>query len=176
MQDGLTIVADNHLMRVYFPMTEKQVMQHLSKYGNLSETVRNMPELQLKLPNGSLYEKTGRVESISGIVDEETGAVAVCALFDNPDALLLSGGTGKVIMPTILHNAIVIPQESTYNIQDKVYVVKVIDGKAVTSIIEVEPTTDGKSYVVTNGLKVNEVIVAKGANFVREGTNIKPAN
>ncbi len=176
MQDGLTIVADNHMMRVYFSMTEKQVMQYLSQYGNLTETVRKMPELQLRLSDGSLYEKKGRVESISGIVDEETGAVAVCALFDNADGMLLSGGTGKVVLPTELHNAIVIPQEATYDIQDKVYVVKVVDGKAMASMIQVEPSTDGKSYVVTDGLKVGEVIVAKGAGFVKEGTEIAPTN
>jgi multidrug efflux pump subunit AcrB len=48
--------------------------------------------------------------------------------------MLLSGGTGKIVVPTELHNAIVIPQEATYSIQDKVYVMKVVDGKAVASI------------------------------------------
>ena len=89
---------------------------------------------------------------------------------------LLNGGTGKVILPTSLHNAIVIPQEATYDIQDKVYVVKVVEGKAVASMIQVESATDGKSYVVIDGLKAGEVIIAKGAGFVREGTKINSAN
>jgi membrane fusion protein (multidrug efflux system) len=172
MEDGLTVVADNQQMRVYFSMTESRVMQYLSEHKSLEEAVKLMPELRLQLPNGSFYEQTGRVESISGVVDERTGAVSVCVRFDNPNGMLLSGGTGKVIIPTELHNAIVIPQEATYDIQDKVYVVKVVDGKAVTSMIQVERTTDGKSYVVTDGLKAGEVIVAKGAGFVKEGTII----
>ena len=105
-------------------------------------------------------------------MDERTGAVSVCARFDNPDGMLLSGGTGKIVIPTEIHNAIVIPQEATYSIQDKVYVVKVVDGKAVTNLIRIEPTSDGKSYVVTDGLKVGDVIVAKGAGFVKDGTKI----
>jgi len=172
MEDGLTVVADNCLMRVYFSMTESSVMQYLSEHKSLEEAVKQMPELRLQLPNGAFYEQTGRVESISGVVDERTGAVSVCARFDNPNGMLLSGGTGKIFIPTELHNAIVIPQEATYDIQDKVYVVKVVDGKAVTSMIKVERTTDGKSYVVMDGLKAGEVIVAKGAGFVKEGTRI----
>ena len=172
IQDGLTVVADNRQMRVFFSMTESRVMQYLSEHKSLEEAVKQMPELRLQLPNGTFYEQTGRVESISGVVDERMGAVSVCARFDNPNGMLLSGGTGKIVIPTELHNAIVIPQEATYDIQDKVYVVKVVDGKAVTSMIQVERTTDGKSYVVTDGLKAGEVIIAKGAGFVKEGTKI----
>ena len=172
MQDGLTVVADNQQMRVYFSMTENRVMEYISEYKSLSEAVKNMPELRLMLSNGKFYEQTGRVESISGVIDERTGAVSVCAIFDNSGEILLSGGTGKIVMPTVITNAIVIPQEATYDIQDKVYVMKVVDGKAVSTMIDVEKVTDGKSYVVTNGLKPGDVIIAKGAGFVREGTEI----
>ena len=172
IQDGLTVVADNRQMRIYFSMTENKVMQYLSEHKSMEEAIRQMPELRLQLPNGTFYEQTGRVESISGMVDERTGAVSVCARFDNPNGMLLSGGTGKIIIPTELHNAIVIPQEATYDIQDKIYVVKVVDGKAVTSMIQVEASTDGKSYVVADGLKAGDVIVAKGAGFVKEGTRV----
>ena len=175
IQDGLTVVADNGQMRVYFSMTENIVMQYLAEYQSLAKAISHFPELQLQLSNGVVYGQTGHVESISGVVDERTGAVSVCARFDNPNGMLLSGGTGKVILPTLLHNAIVIPQEATYDIQDKVYVVKVVDGKAVASMIQVESATDGKSYVVTDGLKAGEVIIGKGAGFVREGTKINAA-
>jgi len=171
-QDGLTVVADNQRMRVYFSMSENRVMEYISEYKSLAEAVKNMPELKLMLPNGKFYEQTGRVESISGVIDERTGAVSVCAIFDNNGGMLLSGGSGKIVMPTELHNAIVIPQEATYDIQDKVYVMKVVDGKAVSAIIKVESQTDGKSYVVTDGLKAGDVIIAKGAGFVREGTEV----
>ncbi len=171
-QDGLTVVADNKKMRVYFSMSENRAMEYISEYKSLAGAVKNMPELKLMLPNGKFYEQTGRVESISGVIDERTGAVSVCAIFDNSGGMLLSGGSGKIVMPAELHNAIVIPQEATYDIQDKVYVMKVVDGKAVSAMIKVENQTDGKSYVVTDGLKVGDVIIAKGAGFVREGTNV----
>lgn len=172
IQDGLTVVADNRQMRVYFSMTEKTVMQVLSEHKSMESAIRQMPELQLQLPNGTIYEQPGRVESISGVVDERTGAVSVCALFDNPDGMLLSGGTGKIVMPAVKKNAIVIPQEATYEIQDKVYVMKVVNGKAVSTIIQVEAQNNGKEYVVISGLQEGDVIIAKGAGFVEEGTRI----
>jgi len=59
--------------------------------------------------------------------------------------MLLSGGTGKIVIPTELHNAIVIPQEATYSIQDKVYVMKVVDGKAVSPSSRWNRRTTAKS-------------------------------
>ena len=78
--------------------------------------------------------------------------------------------SGKILLE--LHNAIVILQEATYSIQDKVYVMKVVDGKAVSTIIQVAPQNNGKEYVVISGLQERDVIIAKGAGFVEEGTVI----
>ena len=170
--EGLTQVSDNRQMRVYYSMTESQVMHYLSNYKSLAEAVNQMPELWLQLPNGTTYELPGHVESISGVVDDRTGAVSVCVRFDNPNGLLLSGGTGKIVMPVVREKAIVIPQEATYEIQDKVYVYKVVEGKAVSAIIEVEPQTDGKNYLVVSGLMEGDVIIAKGTGFVQEGEKV----
>ena len=172
LQEGLTIVADNRHIRAYFSMSEIVLMDYLSEHKTMEAAVNQMPEVRLLLPNGQFYSQTGRVESISGIVDETTGAVSVCVLFDNRDGILLSGGTGKIVMSAVRKNAIVIPQEATYEIQDKVYVMKVVDGRATASIIEVELQNDGQNYVVTSGLKEGDIIVAKGAGFVEEGTRI----
>ncbi len=172
MQEGLTIVADNSVIRAYFSMSERDLMEYLYQYKTMDATVKNMPEVRLILSGGRFYERSGKVESISGIVDETTGAVSVCALFDNSDGILLSGGTGKIVMPAVRKNAIVIPQEATYEIQDKVYVYKVVDGKTVSTIIEVEPQNNGKEYVVVGGLQEGDVIIAKGAGFVQEGERV----
>lgn len=172
LQEGLTVVADNSVIRAYFSMSERDLMEYLYQYKTMDAAVRNMPEVGLMLSGGRLYDRGGRVESISGIVDETTGAVSVCALFDNRDGILLSGGTGKIVMPIVRKNAIVIPQEATYEIQDKVYVMKVVDGRATATIIGVEPQNDGQSYVVTSGLKEGDVIIAKGTGFVQEGERV----
>ena len=166
--------VEGHLMGVYVKEGERvregQLLFRLDDAP--SRAAVESANANVQLPDGTLYEHTGRVESISGVVDERTGAVSVCARFDNPDGMLLSGGTGKIVIPTELHNAIVIPQEATYSIQDKVYVMKVVDGKAVSTIIQVAPQNNGKEYVVISGLQEGDVIIAKGAGFVEEGTVI----
>lgn len=172
IQDGLTIVADNSVIRAYFSISETQLMGYLSAYKTMEAAVNHLPEIRLLLPNGKYYDKNGRVETISGIVDEMTGAVPVCVLFDNSEGLLLSGGTAKVVIPFVMKNAIVIPQEATYEIQDKVYVYKIVDGKTVSTIIKVAAQNNGKEYVVVSGLEEGDVIVAKGAGFVQEGIKV----
>lgn len=171
--DGLTVVCDNAEMVVYFSLTENRVMDYLGKYSSMQEAISHMPDLHLTLPGGKTYDKTGKVESVSGIVDERTGSVSVRAVFPNPEGRLLSGGTARIVMPEEYTDAIVIPQEATFEIQDKVYVYKVIDGKTSSAIIEVMKLNDGSQYIVTQGLKSDDVIIATGAGLVREGTEVK---
>jgi len=171
--DGLTVVCDNRQMNVYFSISESRAMEYLSAYKSMPEAVSQMPALSLLLPGNRIYDVPGRVESISGIVDEQSGAVSVRAIFPNEDGRLLSGSTARVLMPEVYKDAIVIPQEATYEIQDKVYVVKVVDGKATAQIVSVERIHDGTHYVVTCGLKKGDVIIAQGAGLVEEGTPVK---
>lgn len=171
--DGLTIVSDNSQMYVYFSMTENQVMDYLGEFPTMQQAIAHMPKPSLVLLSGKVYDKRGSTESISGVVDEKTGAVSVRAVFPNETGQLLSGGTARIVMAQTYKNAISIPQEATFEIQDKVYVYKVVDGKASSSVIEVERLNDGKNFIVLNGLKAGEVIIAKGAALVREGTKVK---
>ena len=173
IQDGLTIVSDNSQMFVYFSLTESRVMDYLAEYPSMQEAVDHMPALSLMLPNGKMYAQQGHVESVSGIVDEQTGAVSVRAVFPNPKGQLLSGGTAKVVMPQTHKAAIVIPQEATFEVLDKVYAYKVAGGKASSTLITVERLHDGKSMVVTSGLRKGDIIIAKGAGLVRDGAKVK---
>jgi membrane fusion protein (multidrug efflux system) len=171
-QDGLTVVADNQKMYVYFSMTERRVMEYMAKYQSMDEAIKHMPALNLQMASGQTYAQKGYVESVSGVVDESTGAVSVRAVFDNANGLLLSGGTGQIMLPAVKTKAIVIPQEATYEVLNKVYVMKVIDGKTVATIVGVDNQHNGKEYVVTSGLKPGDVIIAKGASYVKEGQEI----
>ena len=170
----LTTVSDNSTMYVYFSMTAKQMLEMSRRYGSIAETIKNMPDVQLKLNDGTIYDQPGRIESISGVVDATTGSVQCRAAFPNAGGLLLSGSAGEVIVPTIYKNSIVIPQTATYELQDKRYVYKLEDGKAVSAMIEVEKVSNGRDFIVTAGLTPGEVIVSEGVAMLREGTPIVP--
>lgn len=172
MQGSLTTVADAQEMCVYFSLTERDVMSRIAEHGSLDKVVKTFPPVSLLTVNGDTCSVKGRVESISGVVESQTGAVSARAVFPNADGLLLSGSTGRLVIPHTLKQVIVIPQTATYEIQDKIYVYKVVDGKAESAIITVLPMNDGLNYVVTSGISVGDVIVAKGANYVKEGETV----
>ena len=152
------------------------VMSRIARHGSLEKAVSAFPAVSLTLANGDTCAVKGRVESLSGVVDSSTGSVSARAVFPNADGLLLSGSTGSIVIPNEMKQVIVIPQSATYEIQDKTYAWRVVNGQAESTIITVLPTTDGKSYVVTSGLAVGDVIVAKGAGYVKEGQEIRVEN
>ena len=168
----LTTVSDSSEMYVYFSMTENRLLELARRYGSIDNTLKNMPDVRLLLNDGSLYDQAGRVESISGVIDMTTGTVQLRAVFPNKNGLLHSGGSGNIVLPAIFHDCIVVPQNATFEIQDKVYVYKVVDGKAVSSMIDVEKISNGREYIVKSGLTSGETIVAEGVGLLREGTPI----
>ena len=169
----LTTVSDNSDMYVYFSMTENQLLALTRQYGSMDEALKNMPAAELRLNDNSVYDKKGTIESISGVIDRQTGTVVARVVFPNESRLLHSGASGTVVVPATYKNCIVIPQEATVQLQDKTLVYKVVDGKAVSTLITVAGINDGREYVVLDGLKVGDEIVSTGAGLLREGTQVK---
>ncbi len=170
---SLTTVSDNSTMYVYFSMNENQVYNLFDKYGSLEAAVEMMPELDLRLMNGSVYPLKGKLESISGMIDSSTGSVSLRASFANPERRLLSGSTASVIIPETLESSIVIPKAATFELQGKYFVYSVVDSKAKSTPIEIAKSMSATEYVVTSGLSQGDVIIASGAGLVREGAAVK---
>lgn len=175
MGQPLTTVSDNNQMYVYFSINEAQLLSLTRESGSAEAAISAMPEIKLILVDGSEYKHTGKVESVSGVVDRSTGTVQVRAVFDNPEKLLHSGSTGHVIIPTVYKDKIVIPTTATVQIQNKfkVYLVDK-DNIAHEKLVVTEPHTNGKEYVIKDGLKVGDIIVAEGAGMLKDGQNVKP--
>lgn len=169
----LTTVSDNSNMYVYFSMTENQMLDLTRRYGSKEKALAEMPPISLQLNDRSVYPQKGKIETISGVIDASTGTVSLRAAFPNTGSLLTSGGSGNVIIPVKKADCIVIPQSATYEIQDKVYAYKVVDGKAQSVPIQVTRVNGGQEYIVENGLKVGDVIVAEGVGLLREGTPVQ---
>lgn len=169
----LTTVSDNSDMYVYFSMTENQLLALTRQYGSMDEALKNMPEVELILNDNSVYNKKGVIESISGVIDRQTGTVMARVVFPNESRLLHSGASGTVVVPSIYKDCIAIPQGATVQMQDKVVVYKVVDGKAVSTLITVAGINDGREYVVLSGLQSGDEIISEGAGLVREGTQVR---
>ena len=172
----LVTVSDDSRVYAYFSMAENQMLDMVQQYGSLDNAIRQMPEVELIMSNGQKYGYKGKINAISGTISETTGAVSIRAVFDNRNHLLRNGGSGSIIIPTTLRDAMVIPQTATYELQDRIFVYKVVDGKASSTEIHVTPQNNGVEYIVTDGLEVGDVIIAKGAGLVKEGAVINAKN
>ncbi|MDE7070215.1 MAG: efflux RND transporter periplasmic adaptor subunit [Alistipes sp.] len=169
----LTTVSDNSSMYVYFSMNENRLLDLTREHGSMEKALAALPAVQLLLSDGSLYEREGRIESISGVIDQTTGSVQLRAVFPNEGRLLHSGSTGNILLPHTYRDALVVPQGATFELQDKIYVYKVENGVASSANIAASKLNNGREYIVTDGLAPGEVIVAEGVGLLREGTPIK---
>ncbi|MDE6246671.1 MAG: efflux RND transporter periplasmic adaptor subunit [Muribaculaceae bacterium] len=175
----LTVISNNTKMEALFSITEKELLA-LTDGGKRSvEAARSsMPQVQLQLADGSIYEYPGTIISISGVLDQSTGSASVRASFPNPEGMLRSGNTGQILIPTVSDGALQIPQSATFEIQDMKFCYVVGDSAKVHSTpITVSDLSDGKSYIVTSGLKEGDKVVIEGVGIsVQDGMVIKPKN
>lgn len=175
----LTTISDNSQIYAYFSLTEKDLL-NMTDGGTkrLSDAVKEMPEVTLILANGTEYPIKGKVATVSGVIDNATGAASVRALFDNPSGMLRSGNTGQINIPVSNENVIVVPQKATFEVQDLKYVFTLNDSNmTVTTPIQVLNLNDGKNYVVTGGLNPGDRVVVEGIGTnVRAGMPVTPVD
>ena len=173
--DPLTTVSDVSTVEVFFSMSENDILGLTKTAGSVTAALKDLPEVKLQLVDGSLYNHPGKVVKMSGVINSSTGAYSLIAHFANPERLLKSGGAGQIIIPRTDNHAIVIPQEATVSVQDKLFVYKVgKNNKVYYTEIKVNPQNDGNTYIVTSGLSVGDRIVVKGLTKLSDKMKIKP--
>lgn len=176
MAEAFTTVSNIERVHIYFSMTEKQLLA-MARTGNggVKAAIKNMPNVRLKLADGTMYDEYGTIDAVSGIINQSTGAVQMRATFSNSRHLLHSGGTGNILLPTIVSNTIKVPQAAVTEIQDKKFVYIVgAKNKVKSTEITVEEQNDGTYYYVTSGLKAGDRIVIEGVQNLKDDMEIKP--
>ena len=175
MSTPMTTVSDISEMYAYFSMTERQLLTMIREGGSMEEILAKLPKLNLSLIDGTIYPDSGRVETISGVIDPTTGSVSMRAMFPNTHNVLRSNSTGKVIFPNLLTDIILIPQSATTEIQDKKFVFVVQPDNTVKNTeIQVYSLNDGQNYYVTGGLKAGDKVVIEGVQALNDGQAITP--
>jgi membrane fusion protein (multidrug efflux system) len=173
MTNAMTTVTEYSTMYAYFSLTEKKLLA-LSKNSSIKNITSSLPKVKLQLSDGNFYGSVGTIETISGTIDNSTGAASVRAAFKNEEGLLRSGGTGLILLPYTLENCLLIPQSATFEIQNKKFVYTVDENSKVSNVeIEIYPLDNGNDYVVTRGLETGDKIVVEGINTIQNGTIIK---
>lgn len=171
----LTTVSNNSSMEVYFSVTEKDALEMSKGEGGQNAAVSKFPPVKLKLADGTLYNLDGTVSKMSGVIDAATGSVQMIALFQNPQRVLKSGGSGAIVIPHSNSSAIIIPQSAVSEVQNKKFVYLLgADNKVKYSEIQVAPQNDGMNYMVTAGLKAGDKYVTNGITKLSDGMEIVP--
>jgi len=167
--DLLTTLSDNSTMWVYFNVTESEYLEYKT------DAAQKKPwPVKLMMANGKLFEQPGVVQTIEADFNNETGAIAFRATFPNPDLLLRHGETGKIIVTEELPDALIIPQQATFDVLDKKFVFVVDDKNVVHSRPITVMAELPQVFVVASGLDEKDKILIEGLRKVRDGVAIEP--
>lgn len=173
INEPLVTVADDHDVQAYFSITDKQSLALISQYGSLEAFRQQAPAVSLLLSNGMEYAHQGHIDAVSGTVDQQTGSVTLRATFPNPEHLLHNGGAATILLPTYKKNVIVVPQSATYELQNRSFVYRIVDGKTKATPVTLFPLNNGKEFIVEEGLTEGDEIICEGAGLLKEGVEVK---
>lgn len=166
--DLLTSLSDNTSIYTYFNVSEPEYLSYQTHAAD-----RGSNQVSLITANGETYTQKGEIQTIEGEFDNETGNIAFRAKFPNPDKLLRNGETGKVQMSMPVHNALIIPQKATYEIQDQKYVF-VIDKNGVAKSRNIKVAYELQDlYVVGSGISKGDQILLEGVQKVKDDQKVK---
>ena len=172
----LTTVSDSKVIRAYFTMNEKQLLSFNKTFkgSNTVEKLKNVPEVSLLLVDDSEYNVKGKIATINGLVNPQTGTTEFRAEFKNPEGLLRSGSTGIIRLPIEQKDVIVVPQNAVFEVQGKQMIYVVGKDNKVKSTIITTNGTSGLNFIVTDGLSEGDVIVVEGASKLKDDMEIVP--
>ncbi|TGE06219.1 efflux RND transporter periplasmic adaptor subunit [Hymenobacter fodinae] len=174
IEDGtlLTTVSDINSMFAYFNVSEAEYLQYVKNSGK--DSARSTNVAHLLLADGSTYPVQGKVETVESQFQANTGSIAFRARFDNPKKLLRHGASGRVRLSNTVEDAVLVPQKSVFEVQDKNYVY-MVDAAGKVKQHPFQPQTRlSDFYVVKTGLKSGDKVVYEGVQDLRDGATITP--
>jgi len=160
----LTTVSNLSEVYAYFSIPENLYFELISNKKFEAEQ-----KIELILPNGIVHQFNGSLQTAEGEIDNTTGSIQYKVAFPNPDNYIKHGTSGKLVISEKQENSIIIPQKSTFSIQDKnfVFVVDKENKVKMQPIIIAATLTD--SYIISNGLNEGDLIVYEGTQSLRDG-------
>ena len=174
---AITTVSTVDPIKVFFTVSEQEYLAFNRLYP--TEATRQSQEkrmpLELILADGTTYAKKGKVSFADRAVNQNTGAIRIAGLFDNPGNILRPGQYARIrAATTIRQGALLVPQRAVSELQGN-YQVAVVDSDNKASIVTVKVgERAGSMWIIENGLKPGERVVAEGVQKVRPGAQVNP--
>jgi len=174
--NALTVLSENKEMHAYFTMSESDFINFKTRFegATLQDKIKKLPEVELVLADNTIYPIKGKIELAEGQFSKTDGTISFRATFSNANGLLRSGNTGKIRLPNVVTNSLLVPQEATFELQDKVFVYALTDSNKVVGKPLTVTGTSGNFYLVSGGIKAGDKIVYQGIDRLHDGVIIKP--
>jgi RND family efflux transporter MFP subunit len=166
----LTSISNTKEVYAYFNVSEEEYLA-MAKDNELT----SQKEVSLILADNQPYPYKGAIETIDGEINKSTGNIAFRAKFQNPDQLLKHGASGKIEITKNIKNAFLIPQKSTVDIQEKIYVYTV-DKNNQVQMKNITPKIRLSNYYIVDesDLGRSEKFVYEGVQQITDGEKINP--
>jgi len=173
----LTTVSTLDPIKVYFTLSEQDYLRYTKPFLGSAEQSGSLDhlELELILSDGTTYPEKGTFYFADRQVDPKTGAIRMAGVFPNPNNGLRPGQFGRVrAVTSTQEDALLVPQRAVSELQGT-YQVAVVgsDNKVSFRVVKVGEKS-GSMWVINEGLKPGETIVAEGTIKVRPGMVVKP--
>ncbi len=174
--EPLTAISEINKVYAYFSLSENDFFQFKNQFPGktVEEKIKQMPSVELILADDSVYSEKGKVEIVSGQFNSSMGSITFRASFQNKEGLLRSGNTGRIRIPRSIASSVVVPQEATFELQDKVLVFALGDSNKVASKPITIAGKSGNYYLVEKGINAGEKIVYTGLDRLQDGAVIQP--
>ncbi|HXN98276.1 MAG TPA: efflux RND transporter periplasmic adaptor subunit [Candidatus Acidoferrales bacterium] len=174
---AVTAVSTVDPIKVYFTVSESEYLAWNKRFPTEAtlEAAGKSLRLQLILADGSTYPRDGTFYFADRQVNVGTGAIRIAGLFPNPGNVLRPGGYGRVRAAVqIQKDALLVPQRAVTELQGS-YQVAVVDSENKVSIRTVTVGDRvGSQWIIADGLKPGERVVAEGVQKVRPGAQVNP--
>lgn len=164
----LTSISNNNEVFAYFYVSEREYLEFIKQ-----DPIGREQQVSLVTADNLPHPYKGRVETTESEVDRNTGTIGFRARFPNPDKYLKHGSSGKVILSNELKDAMIIPQKSTFEVQENTYVFVVDEDNVVHMRSVVPKLRMSNVYILESGLSANEKIIYEGIQRVRAGDKVK---
>jgi len=174
--EPLTVLSELSSVYAYFSLSEADFIRFREQYkgASLEEKIASMAPVELVLADGTVYPQKGKVELASGQFNSTIGSISFRAAFPNAAGTLRSGNTGKIRLPLSLSSPVIVPQEATFEMQDKLFVFTLGDSSKVSTVPIKPAGKSGNYYLVQEGVKAGDRIVFSGLDRLRDGAVIEP--
>lgn len=163
----LTTLTDASEVYAYFRVSEAEYLGYTAAGESFPEQV------WLRLADGSVHPEPGVVDAVASEFDRDTGSLALRARFPNAEGRLRHGGTGTVLVKKAIPSALLVPQRSTFEVQEQLYVY-VLDPSNTARARRITPRFRiDDSFVIASGLDPKDRFVLEGVQKLEDGMRIE---